>query len=130
MCLAQRPHRSEADEARIRGHSVSSQALYHWAAGLPADHEILNMLRCDRPWNFELMRQRVNESPTSFFPRKWGNNTGHNTSIATRNIFDNNHLQQLDAASIEMGHIISLVYSKCSKTSYSFHFLFSNEMLF
>ena len=31
MCLAQGPQRSDAGEARTRGPSVSSQALYHWA---------------------------------------------------------------------------------------------------
>ena len=31
MCLAQGPQRSDADEARTRGPSVSSQALYQWA---------------------------------------------------------------------------------------------------
>ena len=31
MSLAQGPHRSDAGEARTRGFSVSSQALYHWA---------------------------------------------------------------------------------------------------
>ena len=35
MCLAQGPQRNDADEARTRGPSVSSQALYHWAAALP-----------------------------------------------------------------------------------------------
>ena len=30
MCLAQGPQRSDAGEARTRGPSVSSQALYHW----------------------------------------------------------------------------------------------------
>ena len=35
MCLAQGPQRSDAGEARIRGPSVSSQALYHWATALP-----------------------------------------------------------------------------------------------
>ena len=35
MCLAQGPQRSEAGEARTRGPSVSSQALYHWATALP-----------------------------------------------------------------------------------------------
>ena len=35
MCLAQGPQRSDADEARTRGPSVSSQALYHWATALP-----------------------------------------------------------------------------------------------
>ena len=37
MCLAQGPQRSDACEARIRGPSVSSQALYQWATGLPGD---------------------------------------------------------------------------------------------
>ena len=36
MCLAQGPQRSDAGEARPRGPSVSSQALYHWATALPA----------------------------------------------------------------------------------------------
>ena len=35
MCLAQDPQRSDAGEARTRGLSVSSQALYHWATALP-----------------------------------------------------------------------------------------------
>ena len=35
MCLAQRPQRSDAGEARTRGPSVSSQVLYHWATALP-----------------------------------------------------------------------------------------------
>ena len=35
MCLAQGPQRSEAGEARTRGHSVLSQALNHWATALP-----------------------------------------------------------------------------------------------
>ena len=34
MCLSQAPQRSEASEARTRGASVSSQALYHWATAL------------------------------------------------------------------------------------------------
>ena len=34
MCLAQGPQRSDAGEARTRGPSVSSQALYHWATEL------------------------------------------------------------------------------------------------
>ena len=36
MCLAQGPQRSDAGEARTRGPSVSSQALYYWATALPA----------------------------------------------------------------------------------------------
>ena len=38
MCLAQGPQRSDAGEARTRYPSVSSQALYHWATALPAEH--------------------------------------------------------------------------------------------
>ena len=34
MCLAQGPQRSDAGEARARGLSVSSEALYHWATEL------------------------------------------------------------------------------------------------
>ena len=36
MCLAQDPQRSDAGDARARGPSVSSQALYHWATALPS----------------------------------------------------------------------------------------------
>ena len=35
MCLAQGTQGSDAGEARTRGPSVSSQALYHWATALP-----------------------------------------------------------------------------------------------
>ena len=35
MCLAQGSQRSDAGEARTRGPSISSQALYHWATALP-----------------------------------------------------------------------------------------------
>ena len=35
MCLAQGPQRSDVSEARTRGLSVLSQALYHWAIALP-----------------------------------------------------------------------------------------------
>ena len=35
MCLVQGPQRSDAGEARTRGPTVSSQALYHWATALP-----------------------------------------------------------------------------------------------
>ena len=36
MCLAQGLQHSDAGEARTRGPSVSSQALYHWATALPS----------------------------------------------------------------------------------------------
>ena len=36
MCLDQGPQCSDAGEARTRGPSVSSQALYHWAIALPS----------------------------------------------------------------------------------------------
>ena len=35
MCIAQGPKCKDAGEARTRGPSVSSQALYHWATVLP-----------------------------------------------------------------------------------------------
>ena len=35
MCLAQGPQHSHADEARTRGPSVSSQALFHSATAVP-----------------------------------------------------------------------------------------------
>ena len=35
MCHAQGPQRNDTGEARTRGPSVSSQALYHWATALP-----------------------------------------------------------------------------------------------
>ena len=35
MCLPKGPQCSDAGEARTRGPSVSSQALYHWATALP-----------------------------------------------------------------------------------------------
>ena len=49
MCLAQGPQRSDADEARTRGLSVSSQALYHWATALPVRVESwLDNILCAR----------------------------------------------------------------------------------
>ena len=39
MFLAQRTQRSDACEARTRGPSVSSQALFHWATALPKNTE-------------------------------------------------------------------------------------------
>ena len=40
MCLAQGPQSSDAGEARTRGPSVSSQALYYWATALLTKVEI------------------------------------------------------------------------------------------
>ena len=34
MCVVQGPQRSDAGEARTRGPSFSSQALYYWATAL------------------------------------------------------------------------------------------------
>ena len=44
MCLAQGPQRSDAGEARTRGLSVSSQALYHWANALPSSELGLKLI--------------------------------------------------------------------------------------
>ena len=44
MRLAQGPQRSDAGEARTRGPSVSSQALYHWATALPATKKKFSVL--------------------------------------------------------------------------------------
>ena len=42
MCLAQGPQRSDAGEARTRGPSVSSQALYHCADGESSRFIVIN----------------------------------------------------------------------------------------
>ena len=47
MCLAQGQQRSDAGEARTRGLSVSSQALYHWATALPFNSWLVFM----ESWN-------------------------------------------------------------------------------
>ena len=39
MCIAQRPQRSDAGEARTRGPSVSSQTLYHFLSFLYYWHD-------------------------------------------------------------------------------------------
>ena len=41
MCLAQGPQHSDAGDARTRGPSVSSQALYHWATAPPKDNYLI-----------------------------------------------------------------------------------------
>ena len=48
MCLAQGPQRSDAGEARTRGPSVSSQALYHWATALPNNCWLFNIYEQDK----------------------------------------------------------------------------------
>ena len=47
MCLAQGQQRSDAGEARTRGPSVSSQALYHWATALPMIWYLMIMAYCE-----------------------------------------------------------------------------------
>ena len=63
MCLAQAPQRSDAGEARPRGPSISSQALYLWATALPnwlsiiviqvhaKLHNTLYISTCSLHWN-------------------------------------------------------------------------------
>ena len=43
MYLAQGPQRSDAGEARTRGPSATSQALYHWATALHSVNIILHV---------------------------------------------------------------------------------------
>ena len=45
MCLGQGPQHSDAGEARTRGPSVSSQALYHWATALPVDWDVKHQIK-------------------------------------------------------------------------------------
>ena len=51
MCLAQGPQRSDAGEARTRGPSVSSQALYHWATLKYLT--IVHVNNCSKQYNFQ-----------------------------------------------------------------------------
>ena len=53
MCLTQGPQRSDAGEARTRGPSVSSQALYHWATALPIQ-PLKNWVQLKSHWNENL----------------------------------------------------------------------------
>ena len=46
MCLAQGPHHFDAGEARTRGPSVSSLALYHWATALPPMYKCSKKAYC------------------------------------------------------------------------------------
>ena len=54
MCLARRPQRSDAGEARTRGPSVSSQALYHREADrIPVEIRVVlgcvfNLMMCSK----------------------------------------------------------------------------------
>ena len=43
MYLAQGPQRNDAGEARTRGPSVSSQALYHWATAFKQSIAIMQV---------------------------------------------------------------------------------------
>ena len=52
MCLAQGPQRSDASEARARGPSVSSQALYHWATAPPPLFFWVSSYKCIYPVSF------------------------------------------------------------------------------
>ena len=72
MCLAQGPQRSDAGEARTRGTSVSSQALYHWATALP---------------RISSYRDLINESPLhiDFFS---GSVISLSVLLETRNLSD------------------------------------------
>ena len=56
MCLAHVPQRSEVGEARTRGPSVSSQALYHWATVLPPK---LFVKATSRQQNYPLSRKEL-----------------------------------------------------------------------
>ena len=55
MCLAQGPQRSDAGEARTRGPSVSSQALYHWATALPYDYCLT-----EKTWSISRNKTQIN----------------------------------------------------------------------
>ena len=57
MCLAQGPQRSDAGEARTRGPSVSSQALYHWATALPMKPSDHNLQCSDLIENWRLQQE-------------------------------------------------------------------------
>ena len=70
MCLAQGPQRSDAGEARTRGPSVSSQALYHWATALPPDV-------ADKQQVTELIRA------VNYFPGNCGQSLASGRSLAT-----------------------------------------------
>ena len=54
MCLAQGQQRSDAGEARTRGPSVSSQALYHWATALPIQTDGISYI-----WNLFFEKGKI-----------------------------------------------------------------------
>ena len=62
MCLAQGPQRSDPGEARTRGPSVSSQALYHWATALPDEMAVestFHKTHYGKPFNKAFCAQRA-----------------------------------------------------------------------
>ena len=78
MCLAQGPQRSDNGEARTRGPSVSSQALYHWATALP-EYYVIWLPRVILPKAFVLQDECFGMNYLSFldftrtYERKSGN---------------------------------------------------------
>ena len=58
MCLAQGPQRSDAGEARTRGPSVWSQALYHWATALPYQCFVFGLSLVNKKYNLPRLRRR------------------------------------------------------------------------
>ena len=97
MCLAQGPQRSDAGEARTRGPSVSSQALYHWATALPKVG-----LHCHLP-PYSLNKQShssICSNFTFFFPICFidsHNHSQHSISDHNRHFCE----QHFDGASLE-----------------------------
>ena len=59
MWLAQGPQRSDDGEARTRGPSVSSQALYHWATALPITIEYIFFIQLIYNKNDHLTKQSI-----------------------------------------------------------------------
>ena len=77
MCLAQGSQRSDAGEARTRGPSVSSQALYHWATALPhislEKFRTLDKISCEEHssleiWDSPLFLSAIYQSKNHMIP--------------------------------------------------------------
>ena len=75
MCLAQGPQRSDAGEARTRGPSVSSQALYHWEPLKRGHKYIKRILWIIRVFNTQFSIQTHPGLTSAALPveTKWGN---------------------------------------------------------